>query len=595
MAQITVTNKSQAINDTYIGAMICHTPKLLPCYDAFGDNNGDYDSTRCVLLRSKEDLIKYFGDPYIDPTNYSDLLIAYDLVSHNIPIYVSAVYDMYDGSMVYDNTADNNIGGDLNTKFNHIKYNGFTDFSFLKEKNDSSENSVRYLLKSDIKFCQPIIEATLIGSILHLYVKLYYIDNSKAGTDSYFILDRDRLYKTIHFVFRYGEDNKGDIIDGSSSDEDIKKDFLDNGLELVILNNGDNKYSLIKAIRDYSINKEFTVVTNTGDVQNNEVLFKDYSYRLNSNFYLYDFGNTDSINNDGYIQVINEYSSAIDRLTRVNVPPNLLYFCTPKIASSATYNDKPLFTALNIVNPDLHIDLQNILLNTFNSECGTYLLLNTPDLSAQSVISMLQQQGVFSNIDSLSDNYNADLFFGFAYDYVENSLVSKNVNKAPYSTALLTFYNLMLSKQLYMSNSLLNLNISNQYVKLHMTESSAIKLMNNRCNSMVLFDVCRASVYGDRSLSLSTNLKYSHISRNLVYLRRLVSDYLETKKFILNTTYNVQSCINYIRYEILDTFISSGVLNSYTVEYSSELKTVTIKIGLIFNNIAEVINLDFIV
>ena len=147
----------------------------------------------------------------------------------------------------------------------------------------------------------------------------------------------------------------------------------------------------------------------------------------------------------------------------------------------------------------------------------------------------------------------------------------------------------------YMTNSIGGLNISNGSVKIVITESSADKLVNSRCNAVVLFDNGYPSIHGDRSLSMLPNLRYSHISRNFIRIRRLIKEYLETKKFILNTMFNVKMCIDYVKSDILDKFKTDGIISDYSVDYSIEFQTVKISIILIFSQVAESISLDFVI
>ena len=136
MSSITVRNPAQ-LSDYYLGAIICRTPRTLN--DTTED--GITKDNRCVVVSSARELFSYFGNPFINPAEYTDLTIAYRLASNGIPVCVSSVYDMKDN--------DDNF---------EIHYNGYTRFVF---KNKEGEEIVGYELKSDIKFCQPIIQSPL--------------------------------------------------------------------------------------------------------------------------------------------------------------------------------------------------------------------------------------------------------------------------------------------------------------------------------------------------------------------------------------------------------------------------------------------------
>ena len=185
------------------------------------------------------------------------------------------------------------------------------------------------------------------------------------------------------------------------------------------------------------------------------------------------------------------------------------------------------------------------------------------------------------------------MYFGYVSDYVISALRHKHQIKAYYSAATLTLYSLLIRKKQYLTNSLHGLNVSNTSVKNSITERLARDLTDLRCNSIVLFDSGSPSIYGNRSLATTENLRFSHISRTFIYIRRLVREYLETQKFIINTLYNVTSAINYIRHEILDQFTLDSSLSSYNINYYTEYKTVYITIDLLFYGFSDSITLDF--
>jgi hypothetical protein len=193
----------------------------------------------------------------------------------------------------------------------------------------------------------------------------------------------------------------------------------------------------------------------------------------------------------------------------------------------------------------------------------------------------------------LPERYNCDLYFGVAIDYIENNLIVSSLSKVNYTAALLSFYNMIDDPQAYISNSVSDLNISNASIKSSITESLANQLANLRCNSLVLFDTGSPSIYGDRTLSLLPNLRYSHIARNFIRLRKIIRDYLETKKFCLNTPFSIDTYVNYISHTILDSYESSGILSNYNVTYSTAGTSVYINVTLTFNPSLSIMNLTF--
>lgn len=563
VSNITIKDRP-IIRDASLGAIVCHTPKTLLEIIDDNDNKTVVTSSNCVTVSTTEELEKYFGDPFIDPSVYSDLVLVYDLIKQGVSMRISSVYDM----------QDNDDG------FKKILYNGYTEFYF---KDNNGLNAIGYKLKSDIKFCQPIIqhvELTNNSNQLHIYVQLYYLDRQrKKSLQDLNRFDSSHLYKIIHFVY-----NTKDVVD-----EDIINDFYNNGLELqIVYGAGDNKAlsnELIKAASPGSFKIVLRSLTDSDGVFD-KIVTSTYEYYIHSSDYAYNFSDENTITN--------AYISAIDAIH--NAFPEPLMLCFGRMFSAKnTYEQADILVGQQFVQPsaDLQFGVFNYLLEKFNEDCNTYLFINTPDLGVSSTLSALNQTDNYNDIISLPDHFNCDLFFGNAVDYIGNSLVDRNPRKAVYSAALLSFYNLMITNAVYMTNNFLDLNISNRCVKLVLSERSAEKLRDSRCNSIVLFDIGKPSVYGDRSLSLLPNLRYSHISRNFVRLRRLIREYLETKKFIINTAYNIDSCISYIRTRILDEFVSNGVVSNYSITYSVEYKTVNIKIILIFVSVVEKIELTF--
>lgn len=572
MIDISVKN-TVVTEDNNIGAIICHTPKCTFVTDTLSDNK----SLNCKLVRTLDEFNEYFGDPFIDPSVYSDLVLAYDLVRRNVPMYISSVYDMHDVS---------------DDDFSLVSYNGCTEFYFTDK---DGYDTVGYKLKSNIKFCQPLIrhiEVTNNGHVLQISVDLFYIDRKQIKSKSEFSsLSDARLYRTIIFSF-----DIEDVIDS-----EIKSELSKYGLELVVKNSGGDDKALVSELINHASDVTSIFLKSCLPDDYSEplhdpekyVVTKDYWYDTHTNDYRYDFDSDSEGHND---TSVNAYKSAIESLLEVKPSPIML--CLGHLYKSNSIYDKDdptlcVSSSLVDADPSTHIGIISILLETFDSDCDTYLFTNTPDLSISSTLSLLSADNKYEQTILLGDQYNADLFFGYATDFVDNSLAHPNSRKAVYSAALLSFYKLMLERDTYVTNNYVDLNISNRCVKLVLSEPSAKKLSDARCNSMVIFDIGRPSTYGDRSLSLKPNLRYSHISRNFVRLRRLIKDHLETRKFIVNTYYNIQSCINYIQLNILDDFVSRGVLSNYTLTYSTEYKSVFIHINLLFPSVAETISLDF--
>ena len=558
MIDLTVKNIVATDSSDY-GAIICHTPKCV-----IKDNK----TSLCSLIKTTDDLVNVFGDPFVDPYIYSDLVVAYDLINRNIPLYISSVYDMH-------NSGDDD--------FSNISYNGCTEFYF---KDSEGYDTVGYKLKSDVKLCQPIIRDISItnnGHRLSLSIDLFYIDRTRVrSVDTINKLSDSRLYRTIVFIFDLD----------TVTDADIVSDFSKNGFELVVKNSGDDSKALVKELVNFANNKLMILLNSS--VPDDYTPLEDASVYVVTKYYWYDIHTSDYRFDFSEDSAIYSYKSAIDEL--VEMKPSPIMLCLGRLCVSENKFDDDnncISSSLVAIDPITHIGVCNLLLEAFDEDSDTYLFINTPDLALSSTIKLLSAEDKYANSMTLYSNYNADLFFGYAVDFVDNSLANTNSRNTLYSAALLTFYKLMLARDTYITNNYVDLNISNNKVKLILSESSAEKLVSCRCNSIVTFDIGRPSTYGDRSLSSSANLKYSHISRNFVRLRRLIKDFLETRKFIINTLFNIQSAVDYIRINILDDFISRGILSNYTINYTIDRQSVYIKINLLFPSVAEIIALDF--
>lgn len=590
MADITLSNRS-LLDESVIGAMICRTPKNLTHLD---------DLNSCILIKSSDDLISYFGDPYIDPASYTDLMIALDLINGGIPVYISSIDDMKHN----------------NDDFS-ISYNGFTEFWFL---DNSLRKSIGYKLKSDIKFCQPIIQFSVNDNILDLSVSSYLIDReSVRSSKDINKLDPTRLYTIYSISFEVSKvpRNESEITDDSVTDDTIISSLSSVGFELKLL----NCYSKLDFIRkildikrlnvaisqpiepaivelpvreDFDSEEDFTnamsiynnYITNLLPNYQRDLLNLGYSYDLHSNDYSYNIDDPDT--------VISEYSKSISNIKNALIQPH--WMCISQIYKSSTSyddNDNIIRSTLVDLDPASYLVIFYYLLNSFTEDSDTYLFISMPDISVATALKLLTCNGEFSDVYYLPSQYNCDLFFGYITDYVNSSLIYNTPTRVSYSSAILSMYNLMINKVKYLSNSLSNLNIANRSVKTVISKSSAEDFATVRCNTPVLFETGSISVYGDRSLSSLPHLRYSHISRNLVFIRRLVREYLLTRQFTLNTMFNLQSSINYIKSKILDQFILDGSLQDYDISYSYLDKTVYIMLNLQFAGVAQSIQVQF--
>lgn len=77
VSNITIKDRP-TIRDASLGAIVCHTPKTLLEIIDDNDNKTIVTKSNCALVSTLEELEKYFGDPFIDPSIYSDLILIYD-------------------------------------------------------------------------------------------------------------------------------------------------------------------------------------------------------------------------------------------------------------------------------------------------------------------------------------------------------------------------------------------------------------------------------------------------------------------------------------------------------------------------------------
>lgn len=541
-----------------IGCLICNTPKIPPA-----DSNG----SSCRLINNANELDTQFGDPLIHPSEYAELILAKQLVERGVPMYISPI----------TNVMLNNDG--FNTS-----YNGYTEFMFLDA---NGHDLVGYKLKSAIKFCQPILSARKSSNKLYLNIELYLLDRTiLKDSRSLVKLPVAQMYKTISLEFK---------IDNTLTDQKLIDALYEYDLELKIINGFGNSTALVNAIVSYQeINiakdsfidyREVLGAHNELDQNKIEYITKygRYWYKLHSNDYQY------SLTSDS--AAVNSYKNAITAVSIVSPKPHMLCLSDIKIAKniyiSHSSSSSEYLAAQQLAEATLpvSIDILNTLMMNFTSESGTYIFANLPNVSVETISSIVPGE--------LLDNYNCDLFYGYVFDTVISSLALRTPDRVNYSTAMLSFYSLLLNKTAYLSNNLEQLNISNNCVRLAMSENSAKILASKKCNCIVTFDKGTPSIYGDLSLSSLPNLQYSHISRIFVRYRRWIKEFLDSQKFTLSTLYNQEACINYIKSKLLDEAKQLGVIQDYSIDAYSQNRSVYINISLLFPAAANNLSLEF--
>lgn len=530
--------------DGLIGAIVCRTPI---------DHSFLKEDNDCILISSVDQLHDTFGDPRIDPKSYSDLLIASKLLEIGIPLYISSVHDM---SMNDDNFS--------------YGYNGYTEFNF---KDNNGHTSTTYRLKSNIKMCQPLITSEVINATLTLYVQLYLISDADRYPQETAKLHIRDLVKTITVTFDLA----------NLTDSDIINALADKGLELQIDNFGSST-ALVDELKQYRVFK--ASLDSTDEIE--------YSYTLNTDKYKYALDDDNS--------VFNAYYHSIDSI--VDKSPTPYFLCMADLFKSEsaidTYIDSygnqhtyTKYSRITNLDPDGYLVIQNYLLSKFPDTCDTYLFIGTPNVSCETILSLLSTTGNYTHSIKLPSQYNCDLYYGYAIDYINPSVSYSSLVKIQYQAAILAMYNMITNNSMYMSNAISNLNIACGSVPSSIDETYAKALVNNRCNSIVTFDKQLPSIYGNKSLANSANLQYSHISRNFIYIRRLIKEYLETRKFIIATEFNIQNSINYISFSILNQFVESGILSDYNISFRADNKIVYINLSLSFSGTSGKMDLNF--
>lgn len=551
MVSINLTDKFSS-SEYNIGAMICHTPKSLPPSASI---NGELTDNQCVLVNSLDQLLDYFGDPFISPSSYPELLLCYRLVQNGIPMYVVTVDDM----LHYNDGFE-------------ISYNGFTEIQFYDTTEESRLPKLTFKLKSNIKFCQPYLYSTYNNGTLKVNVDRYMLDRQvmqNSTNDNK--LDFNMKYDTISYTFNVYTDTDKSIINA----------FSNYGIEIQV-DNHNTPNTLISVLSNYPLFRPKML---------NDYTDYKYSVNLHTNNYTY------------YLPVDKaelEYCRAIDKLNSVSNKPYFLSLC--QLYRSIPLNDPNNSSVVlyNYLKPLRAIEctsILNYLLSSFPQESDTYLFINTPDLPFSSVLDWLTQRGMYEATDQLSDNYNCDLFFGYVTEQVHSNLNNSLAHPVYYSLASLSMYSMLLSNNsvvsMYTPTGISKIDMVYRQPKSLINETSASDLLNTRCNSLVTFDTNKLWVYGDRSLSSKPNLRYSHISRLVVLIRRIVTEYLEQAKFTINNYMTMQAYINTINTDILDLLKTGGVLQRYNTSFSIEGKSVLVTIELFFNSTIESVQLNF--
>ena len=560
MVEISIKHKKYNYNSA-IGALVCRTPKVTKTYN---DITNEYETNYCKLVTSTDELLTYFGDPFVSPKDYPELAIAYDIVSKGLYVYISSLDD-----------TKTNVDDFI------TEYNGYTEFVF---SDDAGYASVGYNLKSKLKFCQPLIrliEYDKVSKILNLYVSIYVLDrDSVKAEDDLDRLDSKQLYKTQIFSYKVTDD---------LTDADLIADFDANDLELQVTNKifGDERCLLSKFIQyeKFEVDISNKLIGDIGD----KSLYKLLGYcvfNLHSDDYLY------SIN--GSKPAIEKYREAIDRTVDLKPEPHLL--CLSRLVKAKEIkNNKGRYirVATDDLDPEYYYDIHSYLLECFPDSCDVYLFINSPNISSFTFKQIITSNNSYKDYTVLQDQFNCELSYGYSNGFLNNALSTTSYVEMPFSASLLSFYASMVKNIIYSQDLIAGLNIPNESLTPIITERTARLFADNRCNSMVNFVTGSASLYGNRTLSTKPNLRYSNIARNFVRIRRLIKEYLETQKFEIKTVFNIQSNINHISYEILDKFKSSGVLLDYNIKYSTFDRQVDMTIVLIFAKAAETITVSF--
>lgn len=537
-------------NIYHIGAFICHTPKTLN--DTYED--GVLVDNRCTLVSSRDELIEYFGDPNISPSSYPELMLSERLVSSGTPVYISSVYDMQDHDDEFK-----------------IKYNGYTEISFKQYNENDYINAITLKLKSEIKFCQPLIYTSYSDNTLVITVLQYILDRDVLHIN----YNRNQLYPNM--LYRQDEFTFNTL---SDTDQSIINALSSLGIELKI-EYTIGYHNLITLLKSYS---SFIPV------------FKDNydsdSYSLN----LHDSDYTYFLDGD---QSYLAYSDALSRLNNVELLPHNI--CLPKLYKTvdqkSSSGSEILYKKLKEQSPEYYSLIYSNLLDSFNKDSSTYLFINAPDVSVSTTLRWLKKLDEFSGVVELPSANNCDLYFGYISEYVSSNLKNPVIHRVSYSAALLVMYGLLINQSaidsIYRPLGISNLGIAYKDPKLVTNEVVAKSLLECKCNSIVNFDSNTSWIYGNRSLSDHSALQHSHISRFTTYIRRVISEYLELNKFSLNTIANADAISTYIDASILSQFRDSGILNAYQTKYTKSNKSLFFKITLNFYNIFESIQLNF--
>lgn len=552
MASVDLYRKPLRTSVYRLSAFICHTPKT---FVTDTDRN-------CQIVTSESQLFEEFGNPYICPKKYTDLILAHKMIVQGLPVCISSVNDVkcYDDGFL-------------------TSYNGYTEL-IIKSKNSSDEfyNFARLKMKSEVKFCQPYFYCDTDGNTLNIHLQTYLLDRS--------LLPHNYVQNTLY---------RSTLVDQvdlsfntlSSTDQSIINAFSNYGIELKIEYLTTNK-NVMYILKSY---KEFTPTPKELSPEGMDPTYSldPYAIDLHDQLYAYDFDN---------ITALHTYTEAADKLVALQTPPYFITVCKA-MQSFERYSadNKLLYTDITNAPPENCWYIYTELIKSVPASSGIYLFINMPDTSVHTALSLLRQENDYTAVDELPESHNCDLFFGYIPSRVKCSLLSGIYQTIYYTAASLIMYNLITNAdsiyQTYKPLGMSELGLSYQSPKSYINDSTANQLVNNRCNSVVTFDLGKTWIFGNRSLSNNQYLQHSHIARSVVYIRRIISEYLETVKFNINNALNVQSYINYINSIIIQPFIDGGLLRRSASSFEIDGKSVTITVPLNFNNVVNSINLNF--
>lgn len=527
---------TENLMSAYVAGICCLTPKCTL-------------SSRKSFLYTSQNLYSTFGDPYIDPEKYTDLILAKKLLDAGITVCLVSIEDGSNGSTEFDNTSTR-----------------------------GNDSLIKWELSSNIRFCIPVMTAKLINSkLLNVNVSLYYKSVNLDYTTRE--LSSSSLYASLDYSM-YEE----------STDEDLVALMLKDGLTLSI----DKNCNLLDALRDFcSKGVSYISFADYKRIQFAEAVYSDFN--LNLNKYKHTLGASTEIESEG----LNAYKQAFDKLHESSKFIDFVADGSLKESYRVSSNDDIISYSLREMNPSDIRSLHNYIQSLFNEDSHTYVLLNTPDLCVGSTELWLQSLGMYSKIEDLTYHFNNELFYGYLYSYETNSLLYTGKVSVKFTTSMLVLYNILLSSNdsnvLYTQGMLSEISVP--YIKPYnsISESYANKLLTYQVNSLVYFDRNEAWVFGDSSLSKLSSLKEAHNARLLTHISKLISNYIDTVKFIINTDRNLKSVKNYIDYNILQAYLNSGWISEYNTSITTDpnSRNIIVTVSIVFYKHLEEIKISF--